>query len=498
MPSLSAEERQLLDNSLQDFLAKNYSFERWKKLARGPEMEGFGRAEWAKYAELGWLGVALPESAGGAGGGMTELGIVMAGAGRHIVLEPLLGTIVLGAGAIELAGTAAQRETLLPQLAAGKHLMAFCHAEPGAGYARDYVQAVARPDGSGFVVDGEKTFALGAHTADTLIVSARLGSDKGPVCLFLVPRSAGGVQLNVAPALDGRLGATTSLAGVQVAAGARLGDAGEDMLGVIDRLIDRGAVAVCAEACGAMAAVTQATVEYLKTRQQFGHPLSKFQVLQHRLVDMSVFAEEARAVVHAALQALDDNAPGAQRAVWAAKVQTARSARFVGGQAIQLHGGIGHDRRACHRPLLQAAHAVRDAVRRRRVVPEANRCRRGIFRGFLKKATGSATLSVEPNILEAPIVIDAVLVLHVPLHVGVPTGVGGVVRDNRVGNVLSQLSFDLPDQLLSLVPIRFLRLFVEQPLDLGIAVLSEVVLRLARVVFFQHRIRDRRPRPRSG
>ena len=341
MPSLSAEERQLLDNSLQDFLAKNYSFERWKKLARGPEMEGFGRAEWAKYAELGWLGVALPELAGGAGGGMTELGIVMAGAGRHIVLEPLLGTIVLGAGAIELAGTAAQRETLLPQLAAGKHLMAFCHAEPGAGYARDYVQAVARPDGSGFVVDGEKTFALGAHTADTLIVSARLGSDKGPVCLFLVPRSAGGVQLNVAPALDGRLGATASLAGVQVAAGARLGDAGEDMLGVIDRLIDRGAVAVCAEACGAMAAVTQATVEYLKTRQQFGHPLSKFQVLQHRLVDMSVFAEEARAVVHAALQALDDNAPGAQRAVWAAKVQTARSARFVGGQAIQLHGGMG-------------------------------------------------------------------------------------------------------------------------------------------------------------
>ena len=111
MPSFSAEERQLLDDSLQGFLAQNYSFERWKKLARGPEMEGFGRAEWARYAELGWLGVALPESAGGAGGGMTELGIVMAGAGRHIVLEPLLGTIVLGAGAIEQAGTPAQRET---------------------------------------------------------------------------------------------------------------------------------------------------------------------------------------------------------------------------------------------------------------------------------------------------------------------------------------------------------------------------------------------------
>jgi alkylation response protein AidB-like acyl-CoA dehydrogenase len=341
MPSFSAEERQLLDDSLQGFYAQNYSFERWKKLARGPEMEGFGRAEWAKYAELGWLGVALPESAGGAGGGMTELGIVMAAAGRHIVLEPLLGTIVLGAGAVELAGTPAQREVLLPQIVAGKLLLAFCHTEPGAGYARDYVRAVARADGGGFVIDGAKTFALGAHGADTLVVSARIGSDKGPVGLFLVPRSASGVALNVAPALDGRLGATVNLAGAKVAADARLGGGDADKLAVIDRLIDRGAIAVCAEACGAMAAVTQATVEYLKTRQQFGQPLAKFQVLQHRLVDMSVAAEEARAVVHAGLQALDDEAPGAQRAVWAAKVATARSARLVGGQAIQLHGGIG-------------------------------------------------------------------------------------------------------------------------------------------------------------
>jgi alkylation response protein AidB-like acyl-CoA dehydrogenase len=341
MPSFSAEERQLLDDSLQDFLAENYSFERWKKLARGPEMEGFGRSEWARYAELGWLGVAVPESAGGSGGGMTELGIVMAGAGRHMLLEPLLGTIVLGAGAIEAAGTPAQRKTLLPQIAAGKQLMAFCHAEPGAGYARNWVHAVAMADGRDFLIDGEKSFALGAHAADTLIVSARLGSQKGPVRLFLVPRTATGVWVNVAPALDGRRGATVSLTGCKVAADAKLGDGDADMLGMIDRVIDRGAIAVCAEACGAMAAVTQTTIAYLKTRQQFGQPLSKFQVLQHRLVDMSVSCEEARAVVHAALQALDDNAPNAQRAVWTAKVQTARSARFVGGQGIQLHGGMG-------------------------------------------------------------------------------------------------------------------------------------------------------------
>jgi alkylation response protein AidB-like acyl-CoA dehydrogenase len=341
MAVFSADERQLLHDSVNAFLRENYGFERWKRLARGAEMEGFGRTEWARYAELGWLGVALPEWAGGAGGGMTELGIVMAAAGRHMVLEPLLGTIVLGARAIEEAGTETQRETLLPLIATGRLILAFCHAEPGGGYAHDYVHTIARQEGGAFIVDGEKSFALGAHAADTLIVSARLSSQAGPLGLFLVPRVAAGVRLNVAPALDGRAGATVSFAGAKLALNARIGDGDEDRLAMIDRLIDRGAIAACAEACGAMAAVTEATIEYLKTRQQFGQPLAKFQVLQHRLVDMSVSGEEARAIVHAALQALDDEAPHAQRAVWAAKVQTARAARFVGGQAIQLHGGMG-------------------------------------------------------------------------------------------------------------------------------------------------------------
>ncbi len=340
MPSFSSEERQLLNDSLQEMLAEQYSFERWKKLARGPESEGFGRAEWAKYADMGWLGVALPESAGGAGGGMTELGIVMAGAGRHIVLEPLLGTIVLGAAAIELAGTKEQ-QTLLADIAAGKHMIAFCHSEPGAGYARDYVKTVAKRDGGGYVLTGEKGFALHAHAVDQLLVTARLGSDTGPMALFLIPRTTAGVHLKPAPALDGRRGGAISLAGVKVGAAAKLGDSDADRTALVDRLIDRGVAATCAEAVGAMATVTQMTVDYLKTRQQFGQPLSKFQVLQHRLVDMSVSTEEARAIVHAALQALDDDVKDARRAVWMAKVKTAQSARFVGGQAIQLHGGMG-------------------------------------------------------------------------------------------------------------------------------------------------------------
>ena len=257
-----------------------------------------------------------------------------------MLLEPLLGTIVLGAGAIEQAGTPAQ-QNLLAEIAAGKHLLAFCHMEPGGGYVRDYVKTVAKRQGSGYVLDGEKGFALSAHAADTLVISARLGSAAGPIGLFLVPRQSEGVHLKLAPALDGRRGAGVVLTGVKAAADAKLGDGDQDLSGVIGVVIDRGIAAVCAEAVGAMASVTQQTVDYLKTRQQFGQPLSKFQVLQHRLVDMSVSTEEARSLVHAALQALDDNVPDAQRTVWMAKVKTAQSARFVGGQGIQLHGGMG-------------------------------------------------------------------------------------------------------------------------------------------------------------
>ena len=337
MPAFAPEERQLLHDSLQDFLGDKYTFEHFRALTRDDAPDGFDRSLWAEYANLGWLGIALPEEHGGAGGGATELGILMAGVGRHMLLEPFLGTIVLGAAAIERAGTEDQKARLA-DIAAGNHLIAFCHGEPDAGFARDYLTTIARPDGDAFVLDGEKSFALHAHAADTLLVSARVGSADGPTALFLVPRASDGVHLSPAPAIDARRGAAVRLEGAKAQ---RLGANDADQSALIDDLIDRAVIAACAEACGAMAAVNEITVEYLKTREQFGQPLSKFQVLQHRLVDMSVTAEEARAATHAALQALDDGAPNAQRAIWAAKVQTARSARFVGAQGIQLHGGMG-------------------------------------------------------------------------------------------------------------------------------------------------------------
>lgn len=340
MPGFDSDERQLLDQSLQDFFTNTYDFEAFKKHMRAQDGPGFNQAAWKQYAEQGWLGVALPEDVGGIGGGVTELAIVLAAGGRHLALEPFIATLVTGAMAIEKAGTKDQ-QALLADVVAGSKLLAFCHSEPEAGYARDHITTIAQKDGDGFVLNGTKSFTLHAHSADMLVVSARLGSDQGPVQLFLVTADAAGVARNVAPALDGRQGAVVTLNGVKVANDARLGGGEDDRLGLISDVIDLGVLGSCAEAVGAMAAVTEICVDYLKTREQFGQPLSKFQVLQHRLVDMSVATEEARASVHAALQAVDDNRPNARTAIWHAKVQTARSARFVGAQGVQLHGGMG-------------------------------------------------------------------------------------------------------------------------------------------------------------
>lgn len=340
MTAFSAEERQLLNDSVNEYLADRYGPARAVALARAEGPDGFGREEWADYARLGWLGLTASEEAGGAGGGLTEAGILFAAAGRHLVQEPLLPTLILGAGALARLGTQEQA-AMIEEIAAGTRLMAFLHAEPDGGYARDHVQAAARRDGGGFVLNGAKGFALGAHAADTLLVSARIGGADGPVGLFLVPGDAAGVARVTAPALDGRRGATASFENVALGAGSLLGGSEDDRLADIEALLDQATLAICADSLGAMVAAAEITTEYLKTREQFGQKLSSFQVVQHRLADLHILCEETRAMVHAALTAADEGRPDAAHAIWRAKVQSARAARYVGAQGIQLHGGMG-------------------------------------------------------------------------------------------------------------------------------------------------------------
>lgn len=339
MTGFDREERQLLHESIEDYLSDRYGPERARTVARADD-DGFSREAWADYARLGWLGLTIPEDDGGSGGGLTEAAILFAAAGRHLALEPLVPTLILGAGALQRIGTPAQKGRL-GRIAAGEHMMAFLHGEPDSGYARDHVAALARRTETGWTLNGAKGFALGAHAADELVVSARIGDPHGPVGLFLVPADAPGLALTPAPAMDGRRGAATALREVPLDADALLGEAPEDRLEEIDALLDRAALAAAAEAAGAMSAAAEVTTEYLKSREQFGQKLASFQVLQHRLVDMHVLCEEVRATVHAALAAMDDGLPDAHLAAWRAKAHAARAARFVGGQGVQLHGGMG-------------------------------------------------------------------------------------------------------------------------------------------------------------
>lgn len=340
MPAFSAEERQLLHDSATEYFVDRYGAERARALTRDEGPDGFGRAEWKTYAELGWLGLMLPETAGGSDGGLTEAAILFAAAGSELAAEPLIPCMVLGAGAVTGLGTEAQ-QAALEGMAEGEKILGFLHYEPGSGYARDHVATVARPTAGGYALTGDKAFSLGAHAADLLVVSARIGGPDGPVGLFLVPGDAEGLHLTPAPAMDGRRGAAAALDGVTVGADALLGGTTDDRLEAIDALLDRAALAVCADALGAMTRASAITTDYLKTREQFGQKLSSFQVLQHRLVDMRICCEETRAAIHAALTAVDEGREDAAIAAWRAKAETARAARFVGAQGVQLHGGMG-------------------------------------------------------------------------------------------------------------------------------------------------------------
>lgn len=341
-----SEEQRLLKESVERLVADRYEFETRKTYMREPQ--GWSRALWTQYAELGLLGLPFAEEHGGFGGGPVETMIVMEAFGRGLVLEPFLATIVLGGGFLRLGGSGAQRAELIPRIAEGKLLLAFAHTERQSRYDLADIATTARPDGGsggGWVLDGEKGVVLHGDVADKLIVTARVGGagrrDRDGVGLFLVDATAPGVSRRGYPTQDGLRAAEVSLSGVRVGPDAAIGEPGA-ALPLVERVVDGAIAALCAEAVGAMAVMHELTVEYLKTRTQFGTPIGRFQALQHRAVDMLVALEQARSMaLFATMMADEPDAAERRKAIAAAKVQIGRSARFVGQQAIQLHGGIG-------------------------------------------------------------------------------------------------------------------------------------------------------------
>lgn len=337
-----SEEQRLLKDSVEGLLADSYDFDQRKKYAK--EKGGWSKAVWSKLAEQGLLGLPFSEDDGGFGAGAVETSIVMEALGRALLLEPYLATVVLGGGFLRHGGSAEQKAAHIPSIIDGSKTLAFAQLEKNSRYNLADVTTSAKKKGAGWVIDGEKFVVLQGETADTLIVTARTKGgqrDRNGIGVFLVPLSAKGVTVKGYPTQDGMRAADIRFEGVEVGADAVIGDP-ENGLPLVERVVDEARIALCAEAIGAMDESLKSTVEYLKTRKQFGVAIGQFQTLQHRAADMFVALEQARSMsIFASMASYFQDAKEREKAVAAAKVQIGKSLKFVGQQAIQLHGGVG-------------------------------------------------------------------------------------------------------------------------------------------------------------
>ena len=333
------DEQRLLADSVHRFVSGAYPDLETRKAYRA-EPAGYAAANWAAMAEMGLLALPLPEDQGGFGGGPVETMIVMEAFGRGLVVEPYLASIVLGLGLLRRVGG---QDALVEQVAAGEIALAFAHQERQARHDLHDVATTARQDGPDWVLDGAKGVVLHGDVADHIVVTARTGGarrDKSGIGVFLVPANAKGVTRRGYPTTDSLRGAEVTLDRVSLPAEALLGDA-DNGLALVDRVVDETIAALAGEALGAMDALQKLTLDYLKTRKQFGRPIGTFQSLQHRAAEMMVSLEEARSMAMlAAMMAQEPDALERRRQMSAVKVQIGRSGKFIGQSAIQLHGGI--------------------------------------------------------------------------------------------------------------------------------------------------------------
>jgi alkylation response protein AidB-like acyl-CoA dehydrogenase len=338
--SLTQEQR-LLQESLTRFVQKEYTFEKRRAIRQSPE--GYSPEIWAQLADMGVLGLPFAEDCGGFGGGPVETLIVMQAIGNGLLVEPYLATVVLGGGLVQSLGDDGQKR-MLAQVAEGKLLLALAHGEPRSRYALAQVETRAVREGAGWKLSGRKAMVLHGAQADRLVVSARSGgsvADEAGISAFVVERGAKGLSVRDTRTIDGLRAAEVELNDVRVGADALLGAEGL-ACAAIEQAIDRGSAALCAEAVGVMETLNAQTLEYIKARQQFGQPIGRFQVLQHRAADMFIQCELSKSMaVLAAMKADSGDANERRRAVSAAKAHIGRSGRSVSQAAIQLHGGMG-------------------------------------------------------------------------------------------------------------------------------------------------------------
>jgi pimeloyl-CoA dehydrogenase small subunit len=337
-----SEDQRLLMDSVDKVLGDRYDFNARKAYLK--EADGWSRALWSQYAALGLLGLPFAETHGGFGGGGVDVMLIMEAFGKALVLEPYLATVVLGGTAVRLAGSVVQQAALLPKIVDGSVKLAFAHGEQQARYDMTDVMTKARRNAKGWVIDGAKSVVLHGDCADKLVVSARTAGDRADakgLTLFLIDGDAAGVIRRGYTLRDETRAADIVLSDVQVGAGDVLGEV-DAALPVIERVIEAGISAMAAEAVGAMDRMHTMTLEYLKTRQQFGKPIGSYQIMQHKSADMLIALEQGRSMSMLAAMMLEEpDAATRARNIAMAKVGVGQSGRLVSQSAVQLHGGIG-------------------------------------------------------------------------------------------------------------------------------------------------------------
>ena len=338
-----SDEQILLRDSAAAFVRDHSSLRRIRALRDGKDPDGFSRDLWKQIAALGWLGIPFAEADGGLGLGLKDLALVLEEFGKGLMPEPLLSTVLLGGSAIQRGGSDAQRAALLPAVIGGEALLALAYQERQSRYDLCRVATRAERAGAGWRLRGEKILVLDGHVADHLLVSARTAGDerdRAGVTLFLVERGAPGLQVTRQSTLDSRNAALVRLDGVVVGADAVVG-AVDDGGALLAEVVDRATAGLCAEMLGGMEAAFAMTLDYLKTRRQFGVPIGSFQALKHRAAIVFTEIELARSAVLAAAMALDEAHPQAAQIVSAAKARCSDAFVLAGNEGVQMHGGIG-------------------------------------------------------------------------------------------------------------------------------------------------------------
>jgi hypothetical protein len=334
------EEQTMIRDSLARLLKDQYDFDTRRKVVASKE--GWRPKMWAQFAELGLLAAPFSEEDGGLGGGPIDAMVVMEEFGKGLVVEPFLQSVVIGGGFLK-RGTEGQKAEHLAPMIAGERVFAFAYAEPKGRYNLADLETTAKKDGAGWKISGHKAVVVGAPWASHLIVTARTAGgrrDTKGIGVFIVAKDAKGVTTRDYPTVDGRRASEVHFDNVSVGADAAIGDAANG-LPLIERVTDEAIAALCAEACGAMKVAQTMTVEYSRQRKQFGTPIGKFQVLQHKMVDMFMEAEQSVSMTYMATLKLDEDDVTRKKAASAAKVRIGQAGRFVGQNAIQIHGGMG-------------------------------------------------------------------------------------------------------------------------------------------------------------